>query len=98
MDSYSRLVVNCGREYLRFLAWNGRVGVDKLGHYTAHCFDTECKRGNIQQNNIACTALVIEDCALDCCTNGYHFVGVYALRWLLTEVVFNQCLNGRNTT
>ena len=94
VDGNSRLVVYCCRECFALLVRDGGVGVDKLGHYATHCLDTQRQRRNVEQHDVAHTALLVEDSTLNGSTYGYYFVGVNALRRLFAEVVLYQCLHG----
>jgi len=79
VNGHGRLVVYRGREGLALLARNGAVGLDELGHHATHSLDTEGQRCDIEQHDIAGSALLVENSTLDRGTHGHHLVGVYAL-------------------
>ena len=79
MDGNFGLVVGCCREHLTLLARDGGVGLDELGHHATHGFNTEGKRSDVEQHDVAYAAFLIEDGTLDASTYGYHLVGVNTL-------------------
>ena len=97
MDGHLRLVVGSRREDLALLARNGCVGLDELRHHTTHRLDTEGQWGDVEQDDIAHTTLLVEDSTLDSCTDSDHLIGVDTLGRLLAEVVLHQSLNGGDT-
>ena len=79
MNGHGCLIIYGCRECLALACRYGCVGVDELCHYAAHSLDTECQRSDIKQHDVAHTAFLIEDGALNGRTYCHHLVGVHAL-------------------
>ena len=51
-DGHCRLVIRSCREDLFLLCWDRRVALDERSHDAAECFDTECQRDDVEQENV----------------------------------------------
>lgn len=52
MNIDCRLIIGCGREYLRLFSRNSGISVYNLGANAAHGFDTQGKRGHVEKQNV----------------------------------------------
>ena len=89
------LTVGCGRVDLTLLDRDGRVAFDDLVEYAAQRFDTERKRRNVEKNDAL--DILVDNTALNRCTDGNAFIGVDALEGFFADKVLNSFLNGGNT-
>ena len=85
LDLDGGLTVGCSREGLWLLGEGGRAAGGKLGHDAAEGFNTEGKRGGVQQQNVSNAAG--QDSALNSCANGNGFIRVDALVGLTAKAV-----------
>ena len=88
------VVGSCGEDFT-LLAGDGRVGFDESSHHAAHRLDTHRKRRYVKQHDVALVAC--EDCTLDACADGNHFVGVHALAGFFAEEVSHELLHSGDT-
>ena len=95
LDIYRSLAVGSRRESLALLGRNRRVALDQLGKDAAESFDTQRKRGHVQQQYILYFAT--QHAALDCGPNGHHFVRVHGHVRFLTEEVAHHFAHLRDT-
>ncbi|ABE05525.1 hypothetical protein HMPREF1617_02092 [Escherichia coli 908675] len=96
MDGYRRLVVFSGREHLAVLGRDSGVFRDQRGHHTAHGFDTQRQRGNVQQQYVF--YVTSQNTTLNSSTDGYSFVRVNIFTRLFTKEFSNFLLNHWHTS
>jgi hypothetical protein len=94
VDLHAGLVVAGRAEGLALLGGDGGVGLDQLGHHTAHGLDAEAQRGNVQQQHVL--HFTGEHAALDGGAHGHHFVRVHALAGLFAEEFLHRLLDRRD--
>ena len=91
-----RLIVSCGAESFGLRRRNSGVAVDERSAYTAHGFDTEGKRGDVEKEDIFNVAL--EHATLNRSADSDDFVGVDALHWVFAENRFDLFDHGRHAS
>jgi hypothetical protein len=52
LNEHTGLIIRVGREDLGFFGWNGSVMLNESGHNTSGGFDTEGKRGNVEEKKV----------------------------------------------
>ena len=87
MDGYRRLVVFSGREHLAVLGRDSGVFRDQRRHHTAHGFDTQRQRGNVQQQYVF--YVTSQNTTLNSSTDCYSFVRVNVFTRLFTKELSN---------
>ena len=95
MDVNRRLVVSCCGEYLGLGSRDGGISLDHGCEYAAQCFNTQGKRGNVEEENVLDFAF--EYAGLNSCADCNGFIRVDSLGWFLAELVADQCLYCRDT-
>ena len=95
MDVHGRLIVRRCAEDLALSGRDRGIALDEACRYATECFDTERKRGDIQQNHVV--DLSAENTALDrrACRN--HFVGIDTLVRFAVEDAFCDFLDFRHS-
>ena len=73
------LVIDSCRECLALLAWDSGVCLYELCHDTAHGLDTEGKRSNVEEYDIAYSTFLVEDGTLYAGTYSNNLIRIYAL-------------------
>lgn len=96
MDGYRRLVVFSGREHLAVLGRDSGVFRDQRRHHTAHGFDTQRQRGNVQQQYVF--YVTSQNTTLNSSTDCYSFVRVNVFTRLFTKELSNFLLNHWHTS
>ena len=97
MNRHGRLVVFGSREHLALLGRNRGVTVDELGHHAAESFDTQGKRGHVEEEHVLHGGVTAKHGTLDCGTDSHHFVRVHSLVRFLAEELAHSFLHGRDT-
>ncbi len=80
MNINSSLIIRSGRVCLRLANRNGRVAFDHLRHHTAERFNTQRKRGDIEQEDVL--DIAAEHTTLDRRTDRDDFIRIDTLVWL----------------
>ena len=99
LDADLRLVIRSSGERLALFGRNRGVAVDQTRKHTAEGFNTERKRGDIQEKNILDVAA--KDAPLDGGAHGDDFIGVHTLARITAEEFLHDGLHlghARHTT
>ena len=91
VDADDVLIVFGGGKDLALGGRDGGVLFDDLGRNATLGFDAERKRSDIQQQHVF--YFTVENGALNGCTHGDHFVGIYGLVRCPTIDLFDLCLH-----
>ena len=97
VNRHGRLVVFGSREHLALLGRNRGVTVDELGHHATESFDTQRKRGHVEEEHVLHSRVARKHSALNGSTDSHNFVRVHSLVRFLAEELLHGFLNGRNT-
>ena len=97
VNRHGRLVVFGGREHLALLGRNRGVTVDELGHHATESFDTQGKRGHVEEQHVLHGGVAAKHGTLDGGTDSHHFVRVHSLVRFLAEELLHGFLHGRDT-
>ena len=95
VNLHGGLVISRSREDLALSGRDRRVSIDQPGEYATERFDTQRQRGNIQQQDVF--HLTGQHTTLNCSTDSDHLIGVHSFRRGLTEELFNDFLDSRDT-
>ena len=98
LDQDNGLVISGGREDLGLLGRDGSATLDQVGHDTTSGLNTESKRVDIHQDNLAGLGLTRQNTTLDSGTVGDGLVRVDTLAGLLSEELLEHGLNLGNTS
>jgi hypothetical protein len=98
LDQDDGLVVSGGRENLGLLGGDGSATLDQVGHDTTSGLNTESKRVDIHQDNLAGLGLTRQNTTLNSGTVGDGLVGVDTLAGLLSEELLEHGLNLGDTS